>query len=437
MMKLYAIILLLALQQVSAAAGTTSPADSTDPPSPEQPATVVHSPPTSLLAIDPDLSMRSGVANLLTAHRLVSIGEDHLLHTRWSTEKSLTTRTLGIAGRVAKLIWLDLPVDYFTVVLAHEYFGHGARYRELNLTDIDYGYDRPPPYGKGGGQASGSMPAGTVTDPELLAIWTGGLEVHQQLNASLRQRWMRGGIIHYREAFLYFWSFQIGFNYLQGSIPLDQESGHYNDPQAYIQILNRMNGYHDVAALHYRLPDLQKQMKADLCDPFLWLSIYTQLTGYFWNGEPDASLPMLPLGRFDYLPSIRTTLTPFGLAFHLDNYLRFDNRLLRIDLNLGDDAFHAGWGGVGITVEKLLSRDRFDLDLRLDGWKQPQLDLSGQSAAGANIGGAISLRGHYRQAWERVPLFVVVEAGFKSRGFLAGYNLDQAPSLLLGIAAEI
>ena len=424
------LMLFLACQQLSFATEEILSA-------PEPTAGETNTPLELMLVVDPRLNMRSGVINLTTLHRLVSMGEDRLLRTRWSTESNLATRAIGIAGRYAKFALVDLPVDYFTVVLAHEYFGHGARYREFNLGDIDYGYDRPPPYGNGGGWASGSMPGGTVTDPELLAIWTGGFEVQQQLNASLRQRWMRSGIVNYREASLYFWSFQIGFNYMQGSTAVTMDQNEDNDPRAYIRILNRMNGYGDVTALHYRLSDLQKQMQIDLYDPFLWLAIYTQITSYFWKGEPETFLPRLTLGNFDYLPSIRTALTPFGLAYHLDNYLRFENRLLRVDLSLGDDTFHTGWGGMGITVENLLSRERFDLDMRLDGWKQPPVDLSGQSVAGGDFGGAISLRAHYRQAWERLPLFLVVEAGLKSRGFLEGYNLDRAPNLMLGIAAKI
>lgn len=433
-MKLRAFILLLLIEQLSATAETTSSADTSLE---EQSETAVFSPPRSLLAIDRDLSMRSGVANLLTAHRLVSIGEDRLLRTNWWSEENLTGRITGIAGRYLKMALLDLPVDYFTVVLAHEYYGHGARYREFNITDIDYGYDRPPPYGNGGGWASASINSGTITDTELLVILTGGLEVHQQLNESLRQRWVRSGTISYREAFLYFWSWQIGFNYVQDSVPLEQEIEHYNDPQNYIQILNRMNGYDDITALHYQLADLQTQMKVDLFDPFLFLAIYSQLTGYLWNGNPDSNMPMLTFGTVSYLPLLRTSLTPFGLAFHLDNYFQIDNRLLQVDLSLGDDAFYTRWGGIGIEVEQLVSLDSFDLDLRLAGWKQPRLDLSGESIEVGEFGGAISLRGNYRQQWERLPLFLVIEAGLKSRGFLEGYTLERSPNFMFGIAAEI
>ncbi|MBL7032697.1 MAG: hypothetical protein ISR91_01000 [Candidatus Delongbacteria bacterium] len=390
-----------------------------------------------LLAIDPDLSMRSGTVNLLTAHTLLSRVEDRLLRTTWSNESSLVTRTAGIAGRLTKLALLDLPVDYFTVVLAHEYFGHGARYRELNIGNIDYGYDRPPPYGNGGGWATASIHSGSITDSELLAICTGGLEVHQQLNDLLRRRWVRSGYINYREALLYFWSFQIGFNYLQGSTPITPELEDYNDPQAYIQLLNRINGYNDVTALQYRLEDLQKQMKADLFDPFLFLAIYTQLTSYFWRGEPETSFPMLLLGDVTYLPLLRTSLTPFGLAYHLDNYLLFDNHLVRVDLGLGDDTFQTGWGSIGVLVEELVRRPGFQLDLRLDAWKQPRLDLSGQSISGSGNGGACSLRGHYQLPTSRLPLFGIVEAGFKSRGFLEGYSLDRAPNLMLGLALKM
>ena len=40
---------------------------------------------------------------------------------------------------------LDMPQDHLLMVVAHEVFGHGARFRELGDGRIRYGFDAPHP----------------------------------------------------------------------------------------------------------------------------------------------------------------------------------------------------------------------------------------------------------------------------------------------------
>lgn len=129
-----------------------------------------------IIRFDRELTMRSGAHNIITAHnRIVSL-EDKYIGARWFTEKRLLGKTFGVSARMVKYALIDLPTDYFSVVLAHEYFGHGARYRDQKIKNVDYGYEVSLPYGNGGGWASVN---GEFTNyHELLAIWLGGVEIH-------------------------------------------------------------------------------------------------------------------------------------------------------------------------------------------------------------------------------------------------------------------
>ena len=126
--------------------------------------------------IDPGMTMRIGAENTVSILNGLAAAEDHFIKTKWFAEHSVAGKTGGIAGRLAKYALIDLPADYFSVVLAHEFFGHGARYRELDMNNIFYAFDMPPPYGNGGGEAS-NYESVEISQQELLSIWQG--EFHE------------------------------------------------------------------------------------------------------------------------------------------------------------------------------------------------------------------------------------------------------------------
>mgnify|MGYP007032850742 CR=1 FL=1 len=405
--------------------------------------------PVSLIAVDssrigtgaqhsilfsPNLGMRAGSQSLLTAHATLARIEDGFMGTRWMNAQSCQGKAINFSGRVSKLVLLDVPMDYFTVVLLHEYIGHGARYRELDITNIDYGFDLPPPYGKGGGQASTTIGPGVISRHEEIAIWTGGLESHQVLNSSLRKRWMVLGEQHYREALTYFWSFQISLTYVQDTENMYPAMLEFNDPQAYVTLLNLNHGYADVMDLPFSLDKLKQAMNRNALDPLLFISIYNGLMKYLWSGDPISRIPMLKFGSIKYLPSMHIGLTPFGVETHLENYLIIDEVLYTIMFSKGDETFHSGWGGLGAQISYPFAQSDFSMDVSINLWNQPALRLGGsETDMGGGLGGAVSFRSYFRIPNRKIPLKAVVELGYKSAGFLEGYTLDTSPIIQLGL----
>jgi hypothetical protein len=78
------------------------------------------------------------------------------------------------------------------------------------------------------------------------------------------------------------------------------------------------------------------------------------------------------------------------------------------------------------------------LDLNLDLWKQPKLELGGMDGKlrGGDLGIATSARGYYKMTHGDFPVMGLLELGFKSPGFLEGYALDAAPIAMIGIAVQ-
>jgi len=386
------------------------------------------------LLFSPQRGMRSSAENLLTAHYSLVRLEDRFLGTRWMDESGLIGKFVGLSGRFAKLVFLDVPGDYFSVVFMHEFYGHGARYRELGIEDVDYGYEWPPPYGSGGGWASNSSAGGLYSVQEVISIWTGGVESHQILNRSLRQRWMVLGTQHYREALLYFWSYQIALTYVLDTPDLVAEQQDLNDPQAYIYLMNADHGYSDLDDLPFTLDELKKLKRRDALDPFLLISLYNTFRSYLWAGDAIGDIPMIPLGGASYLPSMHVGLTPFGVETHLENYFIIDEVLYMLTLSVGDETFHQSWGGIGGSVSYPFARSDFSMDVNLNLWKQPPLKLGGdEQERGGGLGGSFSARAYFRIPDAPIPMKSVIEFGYKTVGYLEGYSMDSAPIFLIGV----
>ena len=107
-----------------------------------------------------------------------------------------------------------------------------------------------------------------------------------------------------------------------------------------------------------------------------------------------------------------------------------------IDLYKGDRTFHRSWGGAGLYVGNIFSPKNFSFDVNFNLWRQPELELGVNPAAikGGGLGGAFSVRGYYNFPDTHIPLSVTLETGYKSAGFLEGYNLDASPILMFGLA---
>ena len=168
------------------------------------------------LMFSPGFHMDPGMENIISFNYLSSLAIDSLIGNRWFSEERIINKAAGATCRLAKNLLIDMPIDYFSVVFSHEYFGHGARYRELSVDNIDYGFDAPPPYGDGGGHASASI-NDPMTHDEIMTILIGGIETQAIINRKLSMRWMANRKIRYRESSLYYWSFRIMYDYIMGA----------------------------------------------------------------------------------------------------------------------------------------------------------------------------------------------------------------------------
>lgn len=383
------------------------------------------------IMLDPDFGMRSGAETAITLNRGVSSLVDRAIGRQWFDETTPVRKVGGVLARLARYTTIDLPTSYFTAVLAHEWLGHGGRYRELDIDDVDYGFDWPPPYGAGGGHAAVELEGG-ATEHDILAMWSGGLESQAIIQKRLGLRWMTRNELDFADALLFWWSFQIQMDYLLGSEDFAADPDD-NDPRAYVRWLNISAGYSQESEFIWTLDDLKDRYVLNALNPFVAFAVFAQLEA-LWNGGAPRKVPSLSLGEVAYLPALRTGLTPFGPEVHLENYLRVGQRAILLDLSKGDGTFYDSWGGGGLTVANLLEEPSFALDVDVRIWRQPDLLTLGQPSdrEARSLGAAASVRGHYEVDGPNA-VFLTTELGYKSRGFVEGYRMDSGPILLLGL----
>jgi len=387
------------------------------------------------ILFDPGLTMRSGVESIITIHKGVASIEEKILGTTWFNESTILGKAGGISSRLAKYLFLDLPVDYFSVILSHEYFGHGARYREFNIRGIRYGYDFPPPYGPGGGYAINNKSL-QVSYQDLISIWTGGVEIHSIINRDLGMRWISINKMSYREASQYFWSFQVYMNYIQNTNEDINDGTVDNDIRAYIRLINSEKVSVAPSTLLMSVKDLKSKTLINVANPFVFYSIYSIIKTYLLGGDSNNKVPSFKFGNIQYLPVLRTGITPFGVEYHLESYLRFKRMSSMIDIRYGDQTFYSDWGGIGAYMRNIYYNKILSIDTNFDLWKQPGLLFGSDQAErkGTGLGFAFSGRCNYNLANGKIPVAVVLELGYKSTGFLEGYYLNSSPIFRFGIS---
>jgi len=409
-------------------------ADAADSPSIDSKSQFSEIPEYYNVVYSPNFQMNPGMENIITFNYLSGLATDKIIGNKWFSEKRFTGKIGGIVCRFAKNIFVDTPIDYYSVVVSHEFFGHGARYRELNIENINYGFDAPPPYGDGGGHATAHI-EGLISGDELMTILIGGIETQEIINKKLRMRWMANKKIRYHESSLYNWSFRIMFDYIMATKNDLGENKDGKDTSEYLILLNEKAGINDLSNPEMDVDYLKSRLWIDFVNPFSWYSLYCMYKTYLWDGNSATKVPMMHFGNIGYLPALRMGLTPFGPEYHLENYFRLNTSAVLFDLHIGDNTFYNSWGGLDFSVQNIFNRRRLAIDFDLSIWKQPGIDLlmNKTDEVGKGGGGAISFTGHYDFLVSKNPVSAVIQLGYKTAGYSEGLDLDASPILMFGL----
>lgn len=375
------------------------------------------------LVYQPRLSTMMGTEIIATANYMFLEVESKYLKPRLFQKPNKKIRNGILNGfyRLGKTIIFDVTRDNFLTVFQHEVFGHGARLREYGFTKNRFYVGFP----NGGGTAwYGIAPENRIKSlEEEIMIRLGGNESTMLLSSKIRNNWVQSGTIDIREAFLYARSFIGTSAYIRNT---DVETATpSNDIYSYYKRVNQLNNV-DLDETPFTIDYLKKRALINYLNPLQYYAIYTLVKDYIILGKEEVRLPMIPIGRFQYLPLIRMGFTPFGTEMYIENFIRTDKSLNTIYLRIGDGIFHDFYG-LGLKKTNILLKNRLKIDGEFDVWKQPKMDLGGETiqSVKAGVGAAVKLGLGIKLFDSPNASWFYGVFGYKSPGYLEGEFLKE------------
>jgi hypothetical protein len=381
-----------------------------------------------VIVVDRDMTPAAGTIDLLTVQRALVTVEDRWLPPARFDESTRVKRGLGIGYRFGKWFALDLPQDHFLMIVGHEIFGHGARLREIGAHGVQYSFDAPIPYGPGGAvtEFSGDL---LVTRADALAIDTSGIEAQNVLADHIGREAVASGALHYREAWLYLESRLDGLRYIRSVSPRSSP-GH--DVRSFLLDFN--DQCDPPACKPLDAATLKRRALVMLSDPMLAYAGYAWAVSYMVQGRTTGPVPMIPLpGGLRYLPALRFEMTPYGTAITGDNTIARHGRVTTVSIGVGDTGAARAWD-VGVTSGHLLRGSRLNAGASIKLWRQPELDAPPNAQVmktGVLAVGTLRIALPGSVAAGRAG--VLVEAGYKSDGFVRGERLHAGPIVRAGV----
>ncbi len=378
------------------------------------------------IIVDRHMSPFTGAETAIALNSAVFQIEERFLKAKYGPESKLPSKALGLCYRSLKTLLIDFPAVNMLSVFQHEYFGHGYKARELGLSDIGYQFAPPFPYGKGN--------ASTRLDGEFLgltphgqsAVFYSGSQATSIMAKSLRLRFVKNGSMNYQEALLYLNAFADLTAYVLTTDLQSAEGG--NDITNFIRVT------YPGESPEEKLKKLKERVVVNFLSPFLYFSLYTFYKSYYWSGVSENALPMIPFQGFNYLPSFRFGLSPHGYELIFENYIHTAGHAACLYFRYGEPRIHENWGA-GVDVTGLFRTRALSLDGDVHFWKQPPLLLSGSGHAGgrASFGSAAFLTATISPFMRR-NIHFLVQAGYKTGGFLEGENLSKDFILRAGLS---
>jgi hypothetical protein len=295
----------------------------------------------------------TGSSIFMSTRALLNELEDFLI----SEEKSQTT-WVRIASSLINF-YMSLQLSTFN----HEIYGHGFRARSLGGSVNYYKFSF-----SGGGSTSSEFPYPNNTDDIILLLRIGGIEANQVLAKEIMLKHFKYRTIDIRTYSMFLCSFLDLWQYVR--LTAASEEVRHSQGNDIISYLKGMNKYQEKEII--QLDDLENATSILLLNPFWTLCVY------IFKNNPSLTIPYILYNNIAYMPLVRPGLTPFGIAYYLENYIGYEDKTALLSLYTGNSPFYTNaYGGVKLQIDNLWSyQDYCILDIEAGLWHQPMLQLS-------------------------------------------------------------
>jgi hypothetical protein len=371
------------------------------------------------LVLSPQFSVEVGARDVLSFQRLLFLYDD-VWNTAFAFDESTPgTKTLGVFGRLAKLVLVDGALTSFFLTIQHEVFGHGARAREEGQAPR-FSLSVPLPYMlvlDPMTQFSGlAFVDRTGFADRDLPITLGGMESETFMTHLLAVRALsRGGSLHFSEQLTYLVGrASYGRRLVERDVLGSRTDG--SDPDTYVQqLMNRFNlfGPEEQLSVSQRL---RVAWATQFLDPVWWLCAKQLFVDYLWRGERWARLPRVQIDQVGLLPALRFNFTPFGAEHILSVIVMHPRFTLDVSARAVSSGLATSLGG-GARLFGFKPVSWLELGGSLDVWLQPELLHDVRNAYDGRQRPGVS--GMVEAHWRPLPrVGLVAQLGYKTNGYV-------------------
>jgi hypothetical protein len=290
---------------------------------------------------------------LISTRSLLNRLDDKLINKQWE-EKFWV--------RWPHLIVNNLFNDLF-MLWQHEVNGHGFQQRSFNKEVSGYGLFPllggivpsaltsmlTPINGLGGVTQwrEGKM----LVDMDLLRGIAGN-EANTVLASGIILKNFQQGKLDYRDYNL----FCKAFTNLLGYLIVTDPTQDGDDIMHYLKVLN-----YKYSSGNLSLTDLRLGATVFFLNPILYNAIWS-FYAYAFKNEKLGKIPRLTWSQIAYMPLIRMGLTPFGMAYYLDNYVGYQEKTILVSLQVGKLPSQTKYfGGIGCKTDGLYQYKRYTI----------------------------------------------------------------------------
>ena len=378
------------------------------------------------LAIDSYYSPRMGAEDLLFVWHAYDWIDKQIIPDRLLSGEGVLEHVTNGFYRAVKIFLIDYPFSYLTLGLQHEFFGHKSHYDYSSaIYSASVSLSFPPPF-----SATGFVPFTTLvgledstyTAQDSMILDAAGVNASRVFANRLQRHFLLRNELSPHLSLLYaevandFSGYSLFGTLVTSNSDIDGYRSSFAD---YATTRNVSISDGDIIAL--AILDI-------VLDPFFYYSIYNLFVDYLILGNDDGHIFTIPLGPIGYLPGYYVTLSPYGVAHNIKNYVLWNGTLFDATVHFPHVSYRPFWGAsVGVyqfdPVRYAGGPSFIEFDLFVALWHQPELryTVHGDSrtkAEGVGVLGSIVVYLHPPE-WERFALFG--EFGYKSAGFWEGY----------------
>jgi hypothetical protein len=289
-------------------------------------------------------------ANTLTGARLLLRDVDVL------TELAVPDRSSpgALAARAAGLVFVDLPIVSYAIVVPHEAFGHATRNREFDGRPQIH-FDLPLPYSWRADHYVVSRQTRNLYGGEISVASLGGLAAQESAQRVLVWTSFRAGTLRRGEALLY--SATSLTHAAQTLAGADLE---------YAASLSQPLYRGDPAT--YRRT-ARAALVLDLVDPMFLYSLYTSAYRWLVRGNATTEAPALRRGGGRFFATSRTLPVPWGVEHQLHVLTAFPWASFDLGVRTGGGARESFGVELGTFDWKILEVLRVGGEVAI--WTQP------------------------------------------------------------------